>query len=119
MNVCRSLTSTAVLALLLNASAPLRAQDAQSSDAQQPDQAPRATFKSAVDLVSIAAVVRDRHGRFARDLKQDDFVVLEGREQRPIVEFHAAEDAPVRIALLFDVSGSMRLGSKLEEARQA
>jgi Ca-activated chloride channel homolog len=119
MNVCRSLTSTAVLALLIYASASLRAQDAQSSDAQQPDQAPRATFKSAVDLVSIAAVVRDRHGRFARDLKQDDFVVLEGRESRPIVEFHAAQDAPVRVALLFDVSGSMRLGSKLEEARQA
>jgi Ca-activated chloride channel homolog len=115
MKVCRAIGSTAVLALLTLASASLHAQDP-----QQPgqDQAPRATFKSAVDLVSIAAVVRDRHGRFARDLKQDDFLVLEGREPRPIVEFHAAEDAPVRVALLFDVSGSMRLGSKIEEARQ-
>lgn len=116
MNVCRSLTSTAVLVLLVLAT-QLGAQGPQET--QQPDQAPRATFKSAVDLVSIAAVVRDRHGRFARDLKQDDFLVLEGRDQRPIVEFHAAQDAPVRVALLFDVSGSMRLGSKLEEARQA
>jgi len=114
MKVCRGLTSTAVLALLTFAPPPLRAQDP-----QQPDLAPRATFKSAVDLVSIAAVVRDQHGRFARDLKQDDFLVLEGKEPRPIVEFHAAQDAPVRVALLFDVSGSMRLASKMEEARQA
>jgi hypothetical protein len=63
MKVCRSLTSTAVLALLILASVSLRAQNEQPSD-----QAPRATFKSAVDLVSIAAVVRDRHGRFAREL---------------------------------------------------
>jgi Ca-activated chloride channel homolog len=118
MNVCRRLRSTAVLGLLILVSAPL-GQRATAQEAQQPDQAPRATFKSAVDLVSIAAVVRDRHGRFARDLKQDDFLVLEGREPRPIVEFHAAQDAPVRVALLFDVSGSMRLGSKLESSRQA
>jgi VWFA-related protein len=103
------------MALLTSGSPSLGA----AQDPQVPDQAPRATFKSAVDLVSIAAVVRDRHGRFARDLKQDDFLVLEGREPRPIVEFHAAHDAPVRVALLFDVSGSMRLGSKIEEARQA
>jgi Ca-activated chloride channel homolog len=114
MKVCRSLMSTAVLALLILPSVPLRAQIDQA-----PDQAPRATFKSAVDLVSIAAVVRDRHGRFARELKQDDFLVLEGKEARPIVEFHAAQDAPVRVALLFDVSGSMRLSSRIDEARQA
>jgi Ca-activated chloride channel homolog len=110
MKVCRTLTSAAVMATLL-AAPGLKAQD--------PDQSPRATFKSAVDLVSIAAVVRDRHGKFARDLKQDDFLVLEGKDQRPIVEFHAAQDAPVRVALLFDISGSMRLSSKIERARQA
>jgi Ca-activated chloride channel homolog len=115
MKVCRILTSAAVLALL-TAATPVRAQAPQQPDQ---DQAPRVTFKSAVDLVSIAAVVRDRHGRFAHDLKQEDFMVLEGREPRPIVEFHAAQDAPVRVALLFDVSGSMRLSSKMEEARQA
>jgi Ca-activated chloride channel homolog len=114
MRGCRSLTATAVLALLVSTSISLRAQNEQA-----PDQAPRATFKSAVDLVSIAAVVRDRHGRFARELKQDDFVVLEGSDSRPIVEFHASQDAPVRVALLFDVSGSMRLSSRIEEARQA
>ncbi len=97
----------------------LQAGSARAQNPQAPAQEPRATFKSAVDVVSIAAVVRDKHGRFARDLKQDDFLVLEGTETRPIVEFQAAQDAPVRVALLFDVSGSMRLGTRLEEARQS
>ena len=52
-------------------------------------------------------------------MKQDDFVVDEGNVRRDIVEFHADDDAPVRVALLFDVSGSMRVASLVEEARQA
>ncbi len=87
--------------------------------AQQTDQEPRPTFRSSVDLVSVAAVVRDHKGRFVRDLKRSDFTILEGGQSRPIVEFHAEQDSPVRVALLFDVSGSMSVGSKLEEARAA
>ena len=86
---------------------------------QDPEPQARPTFKSAVDLVSIAAVVRDHKGRFVRDLKKDDFVVREGNVRRDIVEFHSDDDAPVRVALLFDVSGSMRVASLVEEARQA
>jgi VWFA-related protein len=70
-------------------------------------------------VVSIAAVVRDKHGRFARNLRKEDFVVEEGGIRRPVLEFRADDDAPVRLALLFDVSGSMRLGDRIEESRQA
>jgi Ca-activated chloride channel family protein len=87
--------------------------------AQDTAQPPRPTFKSAVDVVSIAAVVRDKKGRFVHDLKPEDFVVREGNTRRDIVEFHADDDAAVRVALLFDVSGSMRVASLVEEARQA
>ena len=79
----------------------------------------RPVFKSAVDLVSVATVVRDRKGRFVRDLRKNDFVVTEGGVRRDIVDLQADEDAPVRVALLFDVSGSMRVASLIEEARQA
>src|SRR5829696_1444468 len=82
-------------------------------------QAPKATFRSAVDVVSVAAVVRDKRGRFASGLKKEDFVVREAGTTRDILQFHADSNAPVRVALLFDVSGSMRLGDHLEEARQA
>ena len=84
-----------------------------------PSQTARPTFRSAVDLVTVAAVVRDKRGRFARNLKKEDFVVQEGGTRRSIIDFRSDENAPVRVALLFDVSGSMRLSSRLEEARQA
>jgi Ca-activated chloride channel family protein len=79
----------------------------------------RPTFRSAVDLVSVAAIVRDRHGRFAPNLRKEDFVVKEGGTPREIVDFHADDNASVRVALLFDVSGSMRLAARLEDAREA
>lgn len=78
-----------------------------------------AKFKSAVDVVSVSAVVRDRKGRFVSDLAQRDFTVSEAGESRPILDFRADSDGPVKLALLFDVSGSMRLGSKVVDARQA
>ena len=77
------------------------------------------TFRSAIDLVSVAAVVRDKRGRFARNLKKEDFVVEEGGARREVIEFRSDDNAPVRVALLFDVSRSMRLASRLEDARQA
>jgi Mg-chelatase subunit ChlD len=82
-------------------------------------QAPKTTFRSTVDVVSVAAIVRDKRGRFASGLKKEDFLVEEGGSRRDILQFHADSDAPVRVALLFDVSGSMRLGDRVEEARQA
>lgn len=80
---------------------------------------PKAQFKSSVDLVSVAAIVRDRKGRFVSDLSQADFQVVEGGETRRILDFHARADGPVKVAVLFDISGSMRLGSKVTDARQA
>jgi Mg-chelatase subunit ChlD len=82
-------------------------------------QSPKTTFRSTVDVVSVAAVVRDKRGRFATGLKKEDFFVEEGGSRRDILQFHADSNAPVRVALLFDVSGSMRLGDRVEEARQA
>jgi VWFA-related protein len=86
---------------------------------QTPQATPTPTFRSAVDLVNVAAVVRDRKGRFTRNLHKDDFIVEENGARRDIVDFRADDAAPVRVALLFDVSGSMRLASRLEDARQA
>ena len=68
--------------------------------------APVATFKSSVDLVRIAAVVRDQKGRFVQDLTIRDFEVTDGGQVRPISDFRQ-DVAGVSVALLFDVSGSM------------
>ena len=63
-------------------------------------------------------MVRDARGQVVRDLQRDDFVVLEDGRERPIVEFAAAEDGPVSVALLVDVSGSMRLATNMSEGRR-
>jgi VWFA-related protein len=81
------------------------------------DQSPR--FKSAVDLVSVSAVVRDKKGRFVPRLSREDFIVVEGGERRAIVGFNAESDGPVKVAVLFDISGSMRVGTKAVDAQQA
>jgi hypothetical protein len=109
----RLLTVTAALALAL-LGAPVVAAPHDASP-----QSPKTTFRSTVDVVSVAAVVRDKRGRFATGLKKEDFFVEEGGSRRDILQFHADSNAPVRVALLFDVSGSMRLGDRVEEARQA
>src|SRR5438105_3323963 len=67
---------------------------------------PPTTFRSGVDLVRVAAVVRDRKGRFVEDLTARDFEVLENGHPRSISDFRR-DTAGVSIALLFDVSGSM------------
>jgi Ca-activated chloride channel family protein len=82
----------------------------------QAQTAPVATFKSAVDLVRVAAVVRDHKGRFVPDLTAKDFDVMDGIERRPIVDFRR-ESEGVSVAVLFDVSGSME--SRLADAREA
>lgn len=81
-------------------------------------QQPPATFRSSVDVVSVSAVVRDRKGRFVSNMKRSDFVVAEAGAARPILDFRAPADGPVKVAVLFDISGSMR-GAKADEARQA
>jgi VWFA-related protein len=82
-------------------------------------QSPKTTFRSAIDVVSVAAVVRDKRGRLVSNLTKDDFVVHEGTTRRDLLQFRADASAPVRVALLFDVSGSMRISDRIEEARQA
>src|SRR6476469_1145647 len=77
--------------------------------AQEP---PVTTFRSSVDVVSVSAVVRDRKGRFVGNLERKDFIVAEAGQVRPILDFRAQSDGPIKLALLVDISGSMRVGSK-------
>ena len=77
---------------------------------------PEATFRSGVDLVRLTAVVRDRKGRFVKDLTVRDFQIVDDGEMRPITDFRH-DLAGLSVALLFDVSGSM--ASRIADAREA
>ena len=59
-----------------------------------------------MDVVSISAIVRDRKGRFVGNLERKDFVVTEAGQSRPILDFQAQADGPVKLALLVDISGT-------------
>ena len=87
---------------------------------QQPpsDQVVRPTFKSGVDLVTVAATVRDRRGRLVKGLEAHDFEVLDRGEHRRITEFRT-EPTPVSLAILFDISGSMRTADRMTAAKFA
>jgi VWFA-related protein len=87
-----------------------------SAQQPAPSAPPVATFKSSVDLVRVSAVVRDRKGRFVRDLAIRDFEVMDEGVNRRIQDFRS-DDSAISIALLFDASGSME--SRMGQAREA
>ena len=78
----------------------------------------QATFRSGVDLVTVSATVRDSKGRLVKDLTQKDFEVIDRGERRTISEFRS-EQAPLSLAILFDVSGSMDTADRATAAKFA
>jgi Ca-activated chloride channel family protein len=75
-------------------------------------------FRARVDLVSVAAVVRDHHGRIVRSLTRDDFEVFDSGHAVPILDLQGDDSSPASVALLVDGSGSMRLGAALDRSRR-
>ena len=82
--------------LVLLAGAALRAGQAPAPPAQQQPAAAQQppTFKVRVDYVEVDAVVTDRQGRIVRDLKKEDFQVLEDGKSQAITNFTLV-DIPV------------------------
>ena len=72
---------------------------------------PAAVFKSSVDLVSMAAIVRDGRGKIVQSLRREDFEVLDSGKTRPILDLRTESAAPASVALLMDGSGSMKVGA--------
>jgi Ca-activated chloride channel family protein len=58
-------------------------------------------------LVSVPVVVSDRNGRYVANLTKKDFTVFQDGKQVP-VEFFAAVEEPISVALLIDTSQSTR-----------
>jgi Ca-activated chloride channel homolog len=81
-------------------------------------QEPTITFKTGVELVTVTAAVRDRRGRIVRDLRSSDFEVLDTGAARELRDFYSGE-APISLALLLDISGSMAVGGNIDRARFA
>jgi VWFA-related protein len=65
------------------------------------------TFRTGVSLVHVDAEVISQDGRILTGFHKEDFRVFDERKAQPILQF-AAEEQPIDLILLFDISGSMR-----------
>jgi Ca-activated chloride channel homolog len=77
---------------------------------------PGSLIRMNVDMVLVPITVTDPMNRLVTGLEQEDFQVYENNGEQKIRSF-AAEDAPVSIGIIMDLSGSMT--SKLIRAREA
>jgi VWFA-related protein len=90
-----------------------------SPSAQEAASQPQPAFRSAVDVVSIQASVKDARGHIVSGLTTTDFEVRDNGQLRPILSLRSDRQSPLSLAILVDMSGSMRVGPKIAMARQA
>lgn len=70
---------------------------------------PVVTIRQRVDEVNVLFIATDRHGKFVRNLNQNDFSFLDDHKPvQSIVKFHRETDLPIELGLLMDVSGSVQ-----------
>jgi VWFA-related protein len=72
-------------------------------------------FKSSVEQVAVAALVRDSRGKLVTDLKPDDFELFDDGHKRKLTNVWS-EPSPASVAILMDASGSM--STKMARARE-
>src|ERR1700690_2040970 len=69
---------------------------------------PILTIKKRVDEVNVLFIATDRHGKFVRNLNENDFSILDDHKPvESILNFRHETDLPIDLGLLVDVSGSV------------
>lgn len=67
------------------------------------------TIRKRVDEVNVLFIATDKHGKFVKNLTQNDFNFLDDHKPvQSIVNFRRETDLPLKMGLLLDVSGSVR-----------
>jgi len=84
------------------------AQTAATPDAEVP-------IKVDVDVVNVLCTVYDKRGALVQDLAAKDFELLENGRRQEIRYFARDTDLPLTVALLVDVSGSVRASVEAEK----
>jgi Ca-activated chloride channel homolog len=73
------------------------------------DNAPISKYVSIVNIKNLIFTATDKHGRFVKDLKQDQIKLLDNnRPPKEVLNFEAQTDLPLRVGLLIDASNSIR-----------
>jgi len=67
------------------------------------------TLHARVNEVNVLFIATDKHGKFVRDLNQNDFSILDDHKPpQAILNFRRETDLPLHLGLLLDVSGSVQ-----------
>jgi VWFA-related protein len=75
------------------------------------------TIRKRVDEVNVLFIATDRHGKFVRNLNQNDFSFLDDHKPvQTILNFRRETDLPIQMGLLIDVSGSVQSRFGFEKA---
>jgi Ca-activated chloride channel family protein len=101
---------------------PAAGNASQLGPAAATDQAPpagsdvTATIHKTVNEVNVVFTVTDKHGHYVRNLKKENFKVIDdNRPADEIRSFHNETDLPLRVGLLVDASNSVRDRFKFEQ----
>src|ERR1039458_8381554 len=73
------------------------------------------TLKTNVNEVRVVFTVTDRHGRYIKDLKSNDFRVIDDQKPAELRSFRSETDLPLQVGLLVDASNSVRDRFKFEQ----
>jgi len=66
------------------------------------------TLHARVNEVNVLFIATDKHGKFVRDLNQNDFNILDDHKPpQAILNFRRETDLPLHVGMLIDVSGSV------------
>jgi VWFA-related protein len=74
------------------------------------------SIKVEVNVVNVLCTIHDKQGALAKDLRREDFEILDNGEPQQIRYFARETDLPLTIALLVDVSGSVSRFVQSEKA---
>ena len=75
-----------------------------------------ATIRKTVNEVNVVFTVTDKHGRYVKDLKKDDFKFIDdAKPAAEVKDFRNQTDLPLQVGLLVDASNSVRDRFKFEQ----
>src|SRR6201997_1969496 len=93
-------------------------ESASSTDNLDDPQSAIITLHARVNEVNVLFIATDKHGKFVRDLNQNDFSILDDHKPpQAILNFRRETDLPLHLGLLVDVSGSV--GSRFDFEQDA
>ena len=73
-------------------------------------------FKARANLVNLVFTVTDKDGHFKKDLKRENFGLLDnGRPPAEVIGFTQQTNLPLRIGIMLDTSSSIRTRFKFEQ----